>query len=221
MREKVLGKAVKATFRKVMWVGKATTFLVGLAVVVGLTAGLASSALAANGNSFILGKLTNAATAVTRLTGNVAGPTMQFRNPNTAANARALDLLVDSGNAPLTVSASAGKALNLNADKLDGKDSSEFASASSAPLWAHVNSNGTLVRGNGVNFSGRFSTGYYHVSFDRDVSFCGYVATTTDTYAGTTGTLQGASYGFPGEVTVFTLAGTERADLPFHLVVTC
>ena len=57
----------------------------------------------------------------------------------------------------------------------------------------------------------------------RDVSFCGYVATTTDTYAGTTGTVQGASYGFPREVTVYTIVGNTgaRADLPFHLVVAC
>ena len=88
---------------------------------------------------------------------------------------------------PLKVNPSAGTATNLSADKLDGKDSSEIGHE----LWAHVNSNGTLVRGNGVQSSGRFSTGYYFVQFNRDVSFCGYVAT------------------------------TNRVDLPFHLVVTC
>lgn len=117
---------MKSIFGKVMWVGKTTTFLVGLAVIAGLTAGLASDALAANGNNFILGKLTNTATAITRLAGNVAGPSMQIFNTNTASNARGLDILVDQGNAPMTVNASAGKAFNLDADKLDGKDSTEY-----------------------------------------------------------------------------------------------
>ncbi len=84
---------------------------------------------------------------------------------------------------------SSTKVNNLSADKLDGKDSSEIG----RELWAHVNSDGTLVRGNGVQSSGRFGTGHYYVSFNRDVSFCGYVATTTDAYAGPTGTVQGAS----------------------------
>jgi hypothetical protein len=109
-----------------------------------------------------------------------------------------------------------------DADKLDAKDSTEFAAASSAPLWAHVNSNGTLVRGNGANTSGRLGVGQHYVNFNRDVSFCGYVATSTDAYATPTGTLQGASYGQPREVTVYTVDSTgTRVDVPFHLVVTC
>jgi hypothetical protein len=76
---------------------------------------------------------------------------------------------------------------NPNANKLDDKDSSEIG----RELWVHVNSNGTLVRGNGVQSTERFSAGYYLVQFNRDVPFCGYVAT------------------------------TNRVDLPFHLVVTC
>lgn len=108
----------------------------------------------------------------------------------------ALSLEVGSG-PPLKVN-SQTKVANLNTDKLDDKNSSEIG----RELWAHVNSNGTLVRGNGVQSSGRFSTGYYFVQFNRDVSFCGYVATTTDGYAGPTGTVQGAAYGYPQEVFV-------------------
>jgi hypothetical protein len=63
-------------------------------------------------------------------------------------------------------------------------------------------------------------TGYYFVRFDRDVSFCGYVAT-TDGYAGPTGTVQGTAYGYPQEVFVRTVSGTTRVDMPFHVVVTC
>lgn len=109
------------------------------------------------------------------------------------------------------------KVANLNANELNDKDSSEIG----RELWAHVNSDGTLVRGNGVQSSGRFSTSYNIVQFNRDVSFCGYVATSTDGYAGPTGTVQDAAYGYPREVFVYTVAGTNRVDLPFHLVVTC
>jgi hypothetical protein len=205
---------------KVMWAGKATVFVVGLALIVGLIFGMASAAFGANGQNFILGGLNNTATAITKLTGNVNGSAMQVVNNNPGPNDSALNLSVQPGEAPMRVN-SDKVVTNLNADKVDGKDSSEFASASSAPLWAHVNSNGTLVRGNGVQSSGRFSTGYYFVQFNRDVSFCGYVATTTDGYAGPTGTVQGAAYGYPQEVFAYTVAGTARVDLPFHLVVAC
>jgi len=67
----------------------------------------------------------------------------------------ALSLVVRGNELPLKVNPSAGTATNLSADKLDGKDSSEIGHE----LWSHVNSNGTLVRGNGVQSSGRFSTG--------------------------------------------------------------
>jgi hypothetical protein len=193
----------------------------GLALVLALVVGVASTALSATGGNFILGQ-NNAADVLTRLTGNVNGSAMQIVNNNPDANDSALNLSVQAGEAPMRVN-SGTVVTNLNADKLDGNHSSAFAPASSAPLWAHINSDGTLVRGNGVDFSGRFGTGHYFVNFNRDVSFCGYVATTTDAYAGTTGTLQGASYGQPGEVTVYTIVGSTgaRADLPFHLVVTC
>jgi hypothetical protein len=42
----------------------------------------------------------------------------------------ALNLQVEPNRSPLTVKAGAGKAINLNADQLDGKDESAFASVS-------------------------------------------------------------------------------------------
>lgn len=131
--------------------------------------------------------------------------------------ARLLRLTSGCGIRPPPKVDSQTKVDNLNADRLDGKEADEIG----RELWAHVSADGTLVRGNGVQFSGRFSTGYYFVRFDRDVSFCGYVATTTDGYAGPTGTVQGAAYGYPQEVLVHTVSGTTRVDLPFHVVVTC
>ena len=43
-----------------------------------------------------------------------------------AKRSPALSLEAGSGNAPLTVNSTAGKATNLNADRLDGKDSSNL-----------------------------------------------------------------------------------------------
>ena len=100
--------------------------VLGLAVVLALVVGVASTALAANGQPFLLGKLTNTATAITRLSANIAGPALQVNNTSTAPAATALNLNVASGKPPMTVSATAGKATNLNADKVDGKDSTAF-----------------------------------------------------------------------------------------------
>jgi hypothetical protein len=92
---------------KVMWVGRATIFLVGLSVILVLIFGVASTALGANGKPFLLGKK-NVATAVSTLLRKGAGP--------------ALRLKVGSGQPPLVANAAAGKATNLNADKIDGQD---------------------------------------------------------------------------------------------------
>jgi len=102
---------IRSTASKVMWVGKATVFLVGLAVVLALVVGVTSTALGANGDFFKVGK-TNFASAVSTLSKSGAGP--------------ALSLKVDSG-APLAVNSS-NKVANLNADKLDGTDSRTFGS---------------------------------------------------------------------------------------------
>ncbi len=114
-------------FSKVMRVGRATTFLVGLAVVLALVLGVATTAMGANGNGLLLGVLNNAATKVTGLVGNVdGGPALRVANPNAGTNDTALDLRVQAGEAPMRVN-SAEKVTNLNADKVDGLDSTRFA----------------------------------------------------------------------------------------------
>ncbi len=100
-----------------------------LAVVVALVLVGTPAAFAANGQPFILGKANNVATKVTGLIGKVAsGPSLVVKNLNGGA---ALGLQVKAGKAPLTVNAGAGKATNLNADKLDGQDASAFLVAGS------------------------------------------------------------------------------------------
>jgi hypothetical protein len=84
-----------------------------LTVVVALTLATITPAFAANGGNFLLGR-SNTASAVTSLIKSGAGP--------------ALQLVVPAGQPPIVVNATAGKATNLNADKLDGKDSTAFAS---------------------------------------------------------------------------------------------
>jgi hypothetical protein len=114
---------VKSAAKKVMWVGKTMVFLVGLAVVLALTVGVSSTALAETGigATFNLGQ-TNTVNAISKLVGSIAGPSLQIDNNSTNAAATALDLQVEAGKAPMKVSANAGKATNLNADKVDGRD---------------------------------------------------------------------------------------------------
>jgi hypothetical protein len=123
----MMGKAAK----KVMLVGRATTFMVGLAVILALTVGLASTALAGTGVGarFDLGK-TNTVNAITRLVGSVAGPSLVVDNDSTDASATALNLQVEAGKAPMKVNSSA-KVANLNSDKLDGKSEADFYAAGS------------------------------------------------------------------------------------------
>ena len=98
---------------KVMWVGRATVFVAGLAVILAVIFSMASIAFARDGQSFILGQR-NVAQSVSTLVKQGAGP--------------ALDLQVGSG-APLRVN-SANKVDNLNADQVDSKGQSAFASVS-------------------------------------------------------------------------------------------
>src|SRR5688572_11720065 len=126
---------VRSVAKKVMRVGRATVFLLGSALIVALVFGMASTAFGANGGNFILGSLNNTATAITKLTGTVGGgPALQVSNPSTNPGSTALDLQVATGKAPMKVNSST-KVTNLNADKLDGQDSSTIGKEK----WAVVN----------------------------------------------------------------------------------
>lgn len=111
---------------KVTWMARAATTVVGLAIMLALVLGMATTALGANGQAWILGQ-NNAATAITKLAGaaGVNGPMLQLINNNPDANDTALDLRVQAGEAPMRVN-SGTRVANLNADKLDGRDFSAF-----------------------------------------------------------------------------------------------
>src|SRR5919112_1388348 len=117
----------RSVAKKVAWVGRTASMVFGLALVLALVFGMASTAFGANGANFILGSLDNTATAITKLTGSVSGgPALHVVNNDTAAGSKALQLNVAQGMPPLAVNSTAGKATNLNADKLDGLDSASF-----------------------------------------------------------------------------------------------
>ncbi len=110
---------------KVAWVGRTASMVFGLALVLALVVGVSSAALAGNLDPLKIGSLRNVATNTTALVGKVAsGEALVVKNPSGGS---ALGLQVNAGKAPLTVNADAGKATNLDADKLDGKDSNDLA----------------------------------------------------------------------------------------------
>ena len=92
--------------------------------LVALSVSLGGTAWAATGGNFILGKA-NGATTQTGLTANFAGKTLQLANTNTAAGATPLGLVAGTGRPPFTTN-STTRVANLNADKLDGVDSTGF-----------------------------------------------------------------------------------------------
>jgi hypothetical protein len=116
----------RSAVSKAMWVGRATVFMVGLAVILALLFGLASMAFAANGDAWRLGR-TNVATAITRLGGQpgVNGPMVSITNNNGGTYDTALDLVVEGAEPPMTVNSST-KVQSLHADFFDGKDSSSY-----------------------------------------------------------------------------------------------
>lgn len=118
----------RSAFSKVMLVGRATVFAVGLAVVLASLFGVATTALGATGANLILGRF-NAAETPTALVSTLTDATKAALNVQNKSGGPALNLGVAEGKAPLTVNAAAGTATNLSADKLDGKDSGAFLAA--------------------------------------------------------------------------------------------
>jgi hypothetical protein len=138
------------------------------ALVAGIVGALAATATVAFADSgiggvFNLGQ-TNSVNHASALVGSTAGAQVTFYNASTAANAAgaavygksatvaalqagnlgagpALGLCVTPGHAPLTVN-SATKVANLNADKLDGIDSSQLQTKLTVEAWHEVGTAG-------------------------------------------------------------------------------
>jgi hypothetical protein len=214
---------IKSALGKVMWVGRATVFVVGLAVILAMVVGVASAAFGANLDNFIIGNginntTKNIASLTSRLTmgGTASAPGLQVTQQSTGTGASGVGITVPSGKAPIKVNSAAGKATNLNADKLDGQDSTEIG----RELWVVMNESGGVVRSRGVIVasSRKLNTGSYLVTFDRDVSNCAYVASPSNSFNVVVSPRNGAN---PNEVGVHTLFQGTLADAPFHLIVAC
>lgn len=97
--------------RRIVWLGRSTATIMGLAVMVAIVLGTATTAMAAvPGDPFKLGR-NNTVNALTTLIRQGPGP--------------ALSLKVNAGQPPLAVN-STGKVTNLNVDQFDDKDSTAF-----------------------------------------------------------------------------------------------
>ena len=131
--------------KKAIQLGRATALAIGVGAVLALVLGLATVALAAvPGDPFKLGKVNIINNAVTTLQsaapngGSVLrlqrtsgiGPVLDVQNTAAGFAARGVDITVPAGKPPIAVNADAGKASNLDADRLDGKTEEDFLSAS-------------------------------------------------------------------------------------------
>jgi hypothetical protein len=167
------------TVKKVTWMARATTTIVGLAIMLALVFGVATTALAGTGigATFNLGK-TNTVNAISKLIGSVAGPSLLIDNNSTDAAATALDLQVEAGKAPMRVN-SGGKVANLNADRLDDREASSFASgvngkATDADKLDGVDSSGFLPKSGKAadadRLDGKSAEAFLQKSYDYHLS---------------------------------------------------
>jgi hypothetical protein len=118
---------------------KTTLAAIGAASVLVLAAN--TVAIAANGHGFLLGQ-SNSASKITTLTRTTSGPALQVKTKS-------------SSNAPFTVNGK-GKVTNLNADRLDGIDSSGFVRAGghgAALGYAHILPGGSFDASRSWNVS--------------------------------------------------------------------
>jgi hypothetical protein len=124
-------KITKKVLARIWWLGRGTATMMGLAVLLALTVGLASTAMAGTGVGarFDLGKI-NTVNALTSLVGSVAGPSLKIDNNSAGTGATALRLEVEPGKPPMSVN-STTEVQGLNVDSLDSKNSSDFLQESS------------------------------------------------------------------------------------------
>jgi hypothetical protein len=117
-----------------------------------------------------------------------------------------------------------GKVANLDSDKLDGKDSTEFANAGDL-AFASVKADGTFVAGRGATASAKntpATDNSYTVTFNKDVSKCSFTAGAVGASSDVGGF--GATVGQqPTQVVVDEPndAGSANAGRDFHLQVIC
>jgi hypothetical protein len=125
-------------------------------------------------------------------------------------------LVKDTTGVPFTTNAT-GKVANLNADKLDDKDSADFA-ASGDLLFAAVAADGALGNKRGAMAATRAGDATT-VTFSREVSKCSYTATPTGTTPESLTVQSGGTTGVAATQVIVTEEPT--APVGFHLQVIC
>jgi hypothetical protein len=126
--------------------------------------------------------------------------------------------------APFTTNAT-GVATGLNADKVDGKDATDFASASdlqaqtASLLFAQVGGDGALGNKRGATASAKGTGNTYTVTFSRDVSKCSATVTAIGSATATPADLPGvqATTGHADQISV----DYGATSTPFNLQVIC
>jgi hypothetical protein len=199
----------------------------------GLVAAMIVSALPAVaaqvGDALSLGE-SNRVNAQTILRGRAISNLTIISDARGDTNGTALDLRVRAGNPPMKVNSS-DLVEGLNADLLDGKQSTDFVGAGQV-LFASVTSAGELYGSGNAVSAERIATGDYEVVFDRSTVGCAGTATSgwSDDGAGTNnfGTTFGVFMGTtwdpdPNTVRVFIWRPSLSAqqDTSFHLVIVC
>jgi hypothetical protein len=170
---------VKTIFSGAWQIGRATALALGVAVMLAIVVGVASTAFAANGDPLKLGQ-GNVATKITALGGalGVNGPMLKLVNKNAGTDDTALRLEVDPGEAPMSVNSST-RVDNLNADQLDGKDQSAFASVSELDAatvisrWSELPTEGTYTSEGGTLVISAAGSGFRSDSNTRTVGDIG------------------------------------------------
>jgi hypothetical protein len=103
------------------------------------------------GATFKLGVVNSISGYLTTLSGSNNGAMLAIKNTNTNSGSKGLSISVPAGKAPIVVNGSAGKATNLNADRLDGISGNTFinrdprAAFASTPLSTPTGANGAFI----------------------------------------------------------------------------
>lgn len=118
---------------KVMWLGKGTATMMGLALMMAVVLGVATTALAAApGDPFKLGKV-NTINRISQLIGSTNGVLLRIDNNSAGADATALALEVEPGKAPMKVS-SETRVFRLNADRVDDRSAEDLVRVAAQKL---------------------------------------------------------------------------------------
>jgi hypothetical protein len=125
-------------------------------------------------------------------------------------------LVKDTAGVPFVTNAT-GKVANLNADRLDDKDSADFA-ASADLLFAAVSATGVLGGNKGATSASRAGDATT-VTFGRDVSKCSYTAAANGTAPEPLAVQSAGATGTAANQVVVTEAGAPAVG--FHLQVIC